>query len=43
MNMLVNPAWVVAIAAVVGVGFLIINILREYERGVVFFSVVSRP
>jgi len=37
MNMLINPAWVVAIAAVVAVGFLIINILREYERGVVFF------
>jgi len=37
MNMLINPAWVVAIAAVVAIGFLIINILREYERGVVFF------
>jgi len=37
MNMLVNPSWVVAIAAVVAIAFLIINILREYERGVVFF------
>jgi regulator of protease activity HflC (stomatin/prohibitin superfamily) len=37
MNMLMNPSWLVAIAAVVAVAFLIINILREYERGVVFF------
>ncbi len=37
MNMLINPSWVVAIAAVVAVAFLVINILREYERGVVFF------
>jgi len=37
MNMLVNPSWVIAIAAVVAIAFLIINILREYERGVVFF------
>ncbi len=37
MNMLMNPSWVVAIAVVVAVAFLIINILREYERGVVFF------
>lgn len=37
MNMLINPAWVVAIAAVVAIAFLVINILREYERGVVFF------
>lgn len=37
MNMLINPSWVIAIAAVVAVAFLIINILREYERGVVFF------
>lgn len=37
MNMLMNPSWLVAIAAVVAIAFLIINILREYERGVVFF------
>lgn len=37
MNMLINPSWLVAIAAVVAIAFLIINILREYERGVVFF------
>jgi len=37
MNMLINPSWIIAIAAVVAVAFLIINILREYERGVVFF------
>lgn len=37
MNMLINPSWVIAIAAVAAIAFLIINILREYERGVVFF------
>lgn len=37
MSMLINPSWVVAIAVVVAIAFLIINILREYERGVVFF------
>jgi regulator of protease activity HflC (stomatin/prohibitin superfamily) len=37
MNMLINPSWVVAIAAIIAIAFLIINILREYERGVVFF------
>lgn len=37
MNMLINPSWLVAIAAIVAIAFLIINILREYERGVIFF------
>src|SRR5690606_9208538 len=31
----VNPVWLVVIAIVVGIAYLVINILREYERGVV--------
>ena len=38
MNLLpINPAWIVGIAALLAILFLVINILREYERGVVFF------
>ncbi len=33
----VNPVWLVVIAIVVGIAYLVINVLREYERGVVFF------
>jgi regulator of protease activity HflC (stomatin/prohibitin superfamily) len=37
MNLLMNPYFVVSLVVVFGLAFLIINILREYERGVVFF------
>ncbi len=37
MNFLVNPFFVTAFALVIIIAFLIINILREYQRGVVFF------
>jgi regulator of protease activity HflC (stomatin/prohibitin superfamily) len=37
MTMPINIVWLIAIAVVVGIAFLVINILREYERGVVFF------
>ncbi|MGA8259714.1 MAG: slipin family protein [Arenicellales bacterium] len=37
MNTLINPSWWVAIVAVVAIALMVIKILREYERGVVFF------
>ncbi len=37
MNFLVNPFFVTAFALVIIIAFLIIKILREYQRGVVFF------
>ncbi len=33
----IDMVWVVVIVAILAIAFLVINILREYERGVVFF------
>lgn len=37
MNLLINPFFAVALSIIIIILFLIIKILREYERGVVFF------
>ena len=37
MSMLINPYFLIALSVIIGIAFMIIKILREYERGVIFF------